>query len=354
MSWSHEGLVDDLRTKYLQDPGIGRDRRVREAARQLRVLPLLELWGGFVGLRSDGELLCVDEGPPMRAVPLAESDWRPGPAAIRHLALASGIARFPELAFMRPERTPDAISCWECDGHGRMNIGGKPAPLEILCACGGLGWLPAPKITTASGEGAGRVSSGHCENGVANERGERCAGRAQGAPHSPWRRALHFLGILNGRRMAELRIDAEDEDVLAFLQDALKAGRLTEGVSLSGNPGRFEVTLKAWQYSRQPNPFIEFVRVRPVGRGVVLVGTVVAPDPMLAITVAGFAMILTVIFVFSLVAGPWWFLIVVPVMAALAAVFVHVAAWEGARTTVGNFERAIRNAGFDVRDELNA
>jgi hypothetical protein len=103
-------------------------------AAQYRLLPLYLDWVGFVGLRADGELLFVSWDPPHEPEVVRESH-------LRRAALVRGAEEFTELASLRPVRTADAIDCPHCGGTGRPTVEGRPVPENILCFCGGLGWI---------------------------------------------------------------------------------------------------------------------------------------------------------------------------------------------------------------------
>jgi hypothetical protein len=109
---------------------------VRASCRRLHVLPLLISSGGFCGIRPSGELIKVIlEDEPEEVEMLTD----PG---LIHLALSQGAKRYPRLHFLRPQRTSTSRLCTECEGDGRIRIEGKLMPENILCRCGGLGWVP--------------------------------------------------------------------------------------------------------------------------------------------------------------------------------------------------------------------
>jgi hypothetical protein len=60
---------------------------------------------------------------------------------MRRIALVGGAEHYPDLATLRPERPTNAVTCSSCGGSGRLIIGGRPAPENVRCFCGGLGWL---------------------------------------------------------------------------------------------------------------------------------------------------------------------------------------------------------------------
>ena len=111
----------------------------RELARTHRVLPLLFEWTGFVGLRSNGAIVWVEEDT--RAV---SGDI---PERLALIARVRGSELYPELAFLRPQIGRDWLECPACRGSGRANV---PAPVadKLLCYCGGLGRLPESIVET--------------------------------------------------------------------------------------------------------------------------------------------------------------------------------------------------------------
>jgi hypothetical protein len=100
-----------------------------------RLLPLFNDFMGCWALDMDGQLVfCAWEEPETVAL---VSD-RPVDAIGIHVALALGSTRYPALTAIRPARPADAVPCTTCDGSGRI----PSVPENVVCACGGLGWLP--------------------------------------------------------------------------------------------------------------------------------------------------------------------------------------------------------------------
>lgn len=62
------------------------------------------------------------------------------------MAIYQGSLRHHQLATLVPERPPDARTCPSCEGSGRAMIQGRPALANVVCLCGGLGWI----LTTAA------------------------------------------------------------------------------------------------------------------------------------------------------------------------------------------------------------
>jgi hypothetical protein len=100
-----------------------------------RVLPLFSDFMGCWAVDMAGQLVFFSWDAPEEIKPVSD---HPVHAAGTHAALGYGSARFPALKMIRPVRPADAVPCTSCDGTGRM----PEVPENIVCACGGLGWLP--------------------------------------------------------------------------------------------------------------------------------------------------------------------------------------------------------------------
>jgi hypothetical protein len=93
-------------------------------------LPLYVGWTETAGIQPDGTLVrwsTEGEWPGVRE--LKEKTWV-------NLALVQGAARYPELKRLIPSRPDSAVTCDACKGVGRF----PPMP-EIICECGGVGWV---------------------------------------------------------------------------------------------------------------------------------------------------------------------------------------------------------------------
>ena len=111
------------------------------AARRHRALPVYGDFMGYWMLTLRGELAFVPDDAQgtielVRGLPVERS-------AI-HVAFAQAARRYPVLAPYCPQRIAADLTCTHCDGTGRI----RGAPANIICQCGGLGWLPAA-ISTA-------------------------------------------------------------------------------------------------------------------------------------------------------------------------------------------------------------
>lgn len=109
----------------------------RAGAVRHRVLPLFNDFIGCWALDMTGRLVFFAWEAPEALEPVSDT---PIDAIGANAALALGSVRFPALAAIRPVRPADAVPCTACDGTGRLT----GVPDNVVCACGGLGWLPAP------------------------------------------------------------------------------------------------------------------------------------------------------------------------------------------------------------------
>ena len=62
---------------------------------------------------------------------------------IRNLVLFQAAKKFPELRPLMPERLATAKDCDFCRGTGIVNELRAELAKDVLCYCGGLGWLPS-------------------------------------------------------------------------------------------------------------------------------------------------------------------------------------------------------------------
>jgi hypothetical protein len=104
-------------------------------AKRLGVLPLTWDMGGCLALRPTGEVVswAWDQE---EQVSLERS------ARVRHVAMFQGAAKFVDLRPFLPVRPADAPICTSCSGTGIAS--GLPQELgeQVVCLCGGSGWLP--------------------------------------------------------------------------------------------------------------------------------------------------------------------------------------------------------------------
>jgi len=107
---------------------------MRQLAAELKILPVVLDMGGCFCLRSDGEIVSFiwDEPHQLRAE---------GEERIRNLVLFQAAKKFPELEELTPSRPTTALDCDFCKGTGIVIDLPPNLARDILCFCGGLGWL---------------------------------------------------------------------------------------------------------------------------------------------------------------------------------------------------------------------
>jgi hypothetical protein len=102
---------------------------------EMDALPLTLDMGGAYAIRANGDLIQLSWDGPGGAEPLDD------PRLI-NAALYQGSLKHPQLACLVPSRPLDARDCPDCDGKGRLSISAKPGLENVICSCGGMGWLP--------------------------------------------------------------------------------------------------------------------------------------------------------------------------------------------------------------------
>jgi hypothetical protein len=108
---------------------------LREIVSELNVLPLMLDMGGCYALQPDGEVISFlwDDYKTIRP----ENDSR-----IRNIALFQGSKKYDELLALIPEKPADAVQCSSCVGTGVEPFSAKNGIDNLVCYCGGLGWVP--------------------------------------------------------------------------------------------------------------------------------------------------------------------------------------------------------------------
>ena len=125
-------LIRAALRRYLDETN-PRETDYRVLSKQHGLLPILPEWSGFVGLRDDGALFWVSEDDRTVSPQLNQHAL--------HLAKIRGAELFPELGFLKPVVSPEWVTCWSCDGTGKVTIQGQAVD-GIRCLCGGIGKLP--------------------------------------------------------------------------------------------------------------------------------------------------------------------------------------------------------------------
>jgi hypothetical protein len=122
--------IDNLRDDWEDHPiGVG------EIAFRLGLLPLSLDTGGFAALKPDGNVVTVLWDEPTTERPVAS-------ARQRDIALSVGAQRYPVVKRLLPKRQAVSETCRVCGGTGKHPLAAKVGVDNIVCSCGGLGWLP--------------------------------------------------------------------------------------------------------------------------------------------------------------------------------------------------------------------
>jgi hypothetical protein len=103
--------------------------------KKLKVLPLYNDWTNCLSINAEGEIInfCHDE----EKEPKVETDefWC-------NMALFQGSKKYPKLATLI-SKPANAVLCIDCNGSGIFPLSLNPKYKNIICSCGGLGWILA-------------------------------------------------------------------------------------------------------------------------------------------------------------------------------------------------------------------
>jgi hypothetical protein len=114
----------------------GHPMGVDEIASKLSLLPLSLDMGGFAAMKADGSFVTIAWDHPMTERPIVS-------ARVRDISLSVGSQRYPALARLLPKREPGSEVCSVCGGTGKHPLVEQAGIDNIVCSCGGLGWLPS-------------------------------------------------------------------------------------------------------------------------------------------------------------------------------------------------------------------
>lgn len=117
--------------KYWPDDPMG----VSAMAIRLGMLPLSLDAGGVVGLKRDGRVVSVGWEDASQERPITRT-------RDKDVALIDGARRYKFLKPLLPVRSPDARVCAECLGTGVHPLAAEANVDNVVCQCGGLGWIP--------------------------------------------------------------------------------------------------------------------------------------------------------------------------------------------------------------------
>ena len=110
------------------------DEELRSIAASINALPLALDSGGGYAIRPDGEMVCFlwDK---KNEYEIEES------RRIQNMALFQGSKKYPELRALIPARSLDDIDCTYCKGTGIVAEAIELRIDNLVCYCGGLGWI---------------------------------------------------------------------------------------------------------------------------------------------------------------------------------------------------------------------
>jgi hypothetical protein len=107
---------------------------LRLIASKINALPLYVDMGGVFAIRANGEIVSIswDE----EQVVVVEDE------RVRNVVLFQGSRRYPRLVGLAPIKTQNSHVCPYCHGSGTDPVSANLGLDNIVCYCGGLGWIP--------------------------------------------------------------------------------------------------------------------------------------------------------------------------------------------------------------------
>jgi hypothetical protein len=107
------------------------------AVRSRGFIPVMQDWVGAWALTNDHQPVFLPDDDPLAVEPIVD-------ARERNVAFKRASERYPELTNLKPVRKSGDYDCPSCGGTGRIQLPPGVAEVSnIMCQCGGLGWLPA-------------------------------------------------------------------------------------------------------------------------------------------------------------------------------------------------------------------
>jgi hypothetical protein len=97
-----------------------------------KVLQLYPSGLGWYGINLDGDIVSTNGEMPLKLE--KEND-----SVLINVALYQATKKHPELSSLMPIRGKDDLTCHYCNGTGEHPLAKQ---IDILCYCGGLGWIP--------------------------------------------------------------------------------------------------------------------------------------------------------------------------------------------------------------------
>ena len=125
--------VEQALAAYLAQSEPAHHADLRRWAAFHHALPIIADLGGCVALRPDGTFISFAWG--------CETELDPdlSPYDV-HAARGVASRKFPTIAGLVPLRSGTSETCSHCGGSGVPN----PGISNVICRCGGLGWVPGP------------------------------------------------------------------------------------------------------------------------------------------------------------------------------------------------------------------
>lgn len=102
-----------------------------------RALPLYVDWAATIGITPRGDIVEWSTEGDYDGLRPAESSWVVD-------ALVQGSKKYPALSFLIPPRPPTAHTCPDCQGTGRITALPEQITEQVICSCGGVGWVDPP------------------------------------------------------------------------------------------------------------------------------------------------------------------------------------------------------------------
>ena len=122
--------IEDIISDFSSDTS-----SLRSITAELNALPVYLDGGGGLALKPNGEIVEFSWERPEDAQPI--NDLR-----IINIALFQGSKKYPELKSLLPHRPPNATVCPYCQGTGYPTSALGSNIENIVCYCGGAGWVP--------------------------------------------------------------------------------------------------------------------------------------------------------------------------------------------------------------------
>lgn len=127
-------IINNLIEKFLHTSNTD-PNNLKDVVCKINALPVVFDMGGVYCIKPDGKIISAiwDDTESWRE----ETDPR-----ICNIAVFQGSKKYPELCELVPERPEDAITCSYCNGSGVEPMAIQLNTDNIVCYCGGLGWIP--------------------------------------------------------------------------------------------------------------------------------------------------------------------------------------------------------------------